>query len=157
MSIGGLPLHPLVIHAVVVFAPLAALAGLAYAFLPRWRWLLRWPLVVMTLIAVVSAYVATLSGADLAESRGLDQLPAVQTHEERGELARNLLIAFTVVVGLSVWRLGGPSALTSRRGERPQQGGTLDLGLSALLALGAVAVLVAVVLAGDSGARAVWG
>ena len=31
MEINGLPLHPLVVHAAVVFGPLAALAALAYA------------------------------------------------------------------------------------------------------------------------------
>ena len=44
MEINGVPLHPLVVHAVVVFAPLAALFGIAYAVLPNWRWALRWPL-----------------------------------------------------------------------------------------------------------------
>ncbi len=157
MSIAGLPLHPLVIHAVVVLAPLAALAALAFALFPRWRWLLRWPMVVLTVVAFVSAYVATVSGEDLAEARGLDQLPAVQTHEERGELARNVLFGFTVLVGLAAWRLGGTSPLASRRGERTQRGGALDITLTVLLAIGAVGALAAVVLAGDSGARAVWG
>ena len=45
MEINGLPLHPLVVHAVVVLSPLAALGGLLYAAVPRWRWWLRWPLV----------------------------------------------------------------------------------------------------------------
>lgn len=157
MEINGVPLHPLVVHAVVVFAPLAALFGIAYAVLPNWRWALRWPLVVATGIAVVTAYVATLSGQDLAESRGLDALPAVQTHQERGTLLRNILIAFTVVVGLAAWRLGGPSGLKSGKGERPNPGGPAYLVILGLLVLGSVAVGVAVFLAGDSGARAVWG
>ena len=44
MEINGLPLHPLVVHAAVIFGPLAALAALAY-LVPRWRLRLRWPMV----------------------------------------------------------------------------------------------------------------
>ena len=77
MEINGVPLHPLVVHAVVVFAPLAALFGIAYAVLPGWRWALRWPLVAVTGIAVVTAFIATLSGQDLADSSGLIALPEV--------------------------------------------------------------------------------
>ena len=35
MEINGLPLHPLAVHAAVVFGPLAALLALAYAVLLR--------------------------------------------------------------------------------------------------------------------------
>jgi uncharacterized membrane protein len=157
VEINGVPLHPLVVHAVVVFAPLAMLAGLAYAVVPRWRWALRWPLIVATLIAVVTAYVATLSGEDLASARGLEELPAVETHEERGELLRNVLFAFTVVVGLAAWRLGGPSGLKSGRGERGSSSGAVDVVVMLLLVVGSAAVGVAVFLAGDTGAQAVWG
>jgi uncharacterized membrane protein len=158
MEFNGIPLHPLVVHVVVVFAPLAALSGVLYAAMPRWRWALRWPLVATTLIAVVTAYIATVSGADLAKSRYSDALPpAVQTHKERGELLRNVLIAFTVVAGLAAWRLGGTSALKSGRGERPAQSGPVDVLVTGLLVVGALAVAVLVFRAGDSGARNVWG
>ena len=50
MEINGLPLHPLVVHAAVVFGPLAALAALAYVVLPAWRDRLRWPMVVLALM-----------------------------------------------------------------------------------------------------------
>ncbi|MEZ5096403.1 MAG: DUF2231 domain-containing protein [Nocardioides sp.] len=35
-TIGGLPIHPLVVHAAVVLGPLAALLLLGYAFRPGW-------------------------------------------------------------------------------------------------------------------------
>ena len=160
MEFNGLPLHPLVIHAVVVFAPLAAVTAIAYAVRPGWRWALRWPLVAMTVIAAGAAVIAALSGQNLAETRGLDALPAVRTHQERGELLRNILLGFTVVVGLAAWRLGGPSGLKSGRGERPTgdggRTGVVEIVVMGLLVVGAVAVGVAVFLAGDSGSRAVW-
>ena len=156
MEFNGLPLHPLVVHAVVVFAPLSAGLAVAYAARARWRWALRWPLVACTLIALVTAFVAVLAGQDLAESRGLGALPAVQDHADRGELLRNVLVGFAVVVGLAAWRLGGPSALTSGRGAREEKGGAIDVATAGVVVLAAVAVGVVAFLAGDSGARAVW-
>ena len=64
MELNGVPLHPLVIHAVVVFVPLAALAAVLMAW-PRWRWLARWPALLLTLGATAACYVATVSGAEL--------------------------------------------------------------------------------------------
>ena len=58
MELNGVPLHPLVVHAVVVLGPLAALTGLAYAFVPQWRWLLRWPLFVLAVVTAVAALLA---------------------------------------------------------------------------------------------------
>ncbi len=158
MEIAGIPLHPLVVHAVVVFSPLAAATGLGYALVPRWRWLLRWPLVVVTAIAVGSALLAAVSGQSLLDSRpDLNQLDTVRTHRALGRLLRTVLIADTVAVALASWRLGGPSALASGRGARTRHGGGIDVAVTGLLVLGSVAVLVSVALAGDSGARAVWG
>lgn len=157
MEINGLPLHPLVVHAVVVFVPLAAATGLAYAAVPRWRWLLRWPLVVLTLLAMGGVYVATLTGQGLLNDRPeLAQLSTVAHHQQAGLRLRWVMIGYTVVVLGAVWALGGPSALASGRGARVGKG-RLELPAAILLALGGVAVLVAVFLAGDSGARSVWG
>ncbi len=157
MDINGIPLHPLVVHAAVVLGPLAALFGLAYGLVPRWRWALRWPLAVLTLMAVGSAILAASSGEALLEARpGLEESNAVEEHEEAGEMMRNLMLLFTVVAGLAVWRLGGPSALASGKGARQQHGAT-DMILAGLLLLASVALLVGTFLAGHSGASAVWG
>ena len=155
MELNGVPLHPLVVHAVVVLGPLAALAGVAYAAVPRWRWLLRWPLVVLAVLTAVTAFLATTSGEDLLEAK--PQLePLVEEHEERGELLRNVSFGFVPVSVLAAWALGGVSALASGRGGQ-QTRGALGVVAAALLVVAAVALLVALFLAGDSGARAVWG
>ena len=156
VEFNGIPLHPLVVHAVVIFAPLSATLAVLYAVLPKWRWAVRWPLVFAMLVAVVTGYVATLSGAELVTREQLQAAETVRKHREWGELLRNVLFGFTVVVGLAAWRLGGPSGLISGRGERPATGGAVTLVTTGLLVVGAVAVGVAVFLAGDSGARAVW-
>ncbi len=156
MEISGIPLHPLVVHAAVVFGPLAALAALGYAVVPRWRWWLRWPLVLGTLVAVGSAVLAASSGESLLEAReGLEALPAVQDHEEAGELTRNVMLGFGVLALLTAWRVTGVSPLAP--GRSASGGGAVGTVLSGLLVLASLAVLVTVFLAGHSGATAVWG
>ena len=148
-----MPLHPLVVHAVVVLGPLAALTGLAYAAVPAWRWLLRWPLVVLAVVVAVTALVAVAAGEDLLASRP-ELAPIVVDHQQDGELLRNVALGYVVVAGLAAWALGGVSALASGKGARETRFG---IPVAVLLAVGAVALLVTVYLAGDSGATAVWG
>lgn len=158
MEINGVPLHPLVVHAVVVLTPLVALTALVYAVVPRWRWLLRWPLVLVSVAALGAAFVATYTGQGLLDARPyLRDLSRVTTHQKAGKLLRLVMVGFTPVALLAAWRLGGPSALVSGRGSREQRGGAVDLMVTGLLVVAALVVLVAVFLAGDSGARAVWG
>jgi hypothetical protein len=155
MELNGVPLHPLVVHAVVVLGPLAALTGLAYAAVPRWRWLLRWPLVVLAVVVAVVSWVAVAAGEDLLKARP-ELAPIVEVHRERGELMRNVALGYVLVSMFAAWALGGISALASGRGARESRG-PLGLAAAVLLALAAVGLLVTLYLAGDSGARAVWG
>ena len=153
MELNGVPLHPLVVHAVVVLGPLAAVAGLAYAVVPRWRWLLRWPLVVLAVGTAVTALVAVAAGEDLLASRP-ELAPIVEDHQDAGENLRSVALIYVVVAGLGAWALGGTSALASARGARETRFG---IPVALLLAVTALGLLVTVFLAGDSGSRAVWG
>jgi hypothetical protein len=157
MTFNGLPLHPLVVHVVVVFAPLCALAAIVYAVVPRWRWWLRWPFVVATLVACGAAIVAVKTGLQLEQQRHLQTLPELAVHAHRGRLLRWILVAFLVPTALGVFFLGGPSALASGSGAKEGVNGVLAIGIQVLLLAGAVAVLVLVFLTGDSGARVVYG
>ena len=60
--IDGLPVHPLVVHAVVVMLPLAVLGTVALALRPAWRLRYGWLLVGVTAVATVLVPVATSSG-----------------------------------------------------------------------------------------------
>ena len=75
MELNGVPLHPLVVHAVVVLGPLAALTGLAYAAVPRWRWLLRCPLVALAAVVAVVALVAVAAGEGPRHRTGPEPSP----------------------------------------------------------------------------------
>ena len=153
MELNGVPLHPLVVHAVVVLGPLAALTGLAYAFVPKWRWLLRWPLVVLAVVTAVAALLAVAAGEDLLAARP-ELAPLVEEHEERGEWLRSVAVIYAVVSLVAAWALGGTSALASGKGARETRFG---IPVAALLVVAAVGLVVLLFLAGDSGSRAVWG
>ena len=157
MEFNGLPLHPLVIHVVVVFAPLAGLGGILYAAVPRWRWWLRWPLLACALVAAAAGIVAVQSGQQLENQRHLQSLPELAVHARRGRLLRWILLAFLVPTALATWQLGGPSPVPSAGRAANGRTGMVAWAIQLLLAGGAVAVLVCVYLTGDSGARTVWG
>jgi hypothetical protein len=154
MEFAGLPLHPLVAHAAVVLIPLTALLAIGLGVLPRWRWLVRWPTAAASVACVAIAFLATTSGRSLEADRHLQQL--VRVHQQRGQLLANLTIVLAVAVVASALTLPGPSGLASGRGAMPRRVAYADKVLPVLLVLVALAVLVQVVLTGESGARAVW-
>lgn len=138
-----MPLHALVVHAAVVFGPLAALTALVYAALPRWRDRFRLPMVGLAVVGTLSVIAAYISGSDLLENNpALVQKRFVPTHQERAELLLWLVLAF------------GPVALAT--GWLHTRSGPLRTAAQVLLGVLALAVLVQVVLVGDAGARAMW-
>ena len=145
MEINGLPLHPLVVHAAVVFGPLAALTALAYVVLPAWRDRLRWPMVVLALMGTGAITAAYFTGMNFFNSRPpeLQQLEILQTHRTRAIRLFWVTLGFGVLAVLAAW-------LHTRTG-------VVRVVLNVLLGLAALAVLALAVLAGDSGSRAVWG
>ncbi len=147
MEINGVPLHPLVVHAAVVFGPLASLTALAY-LVPAWRDRLRWPMVVVALVAAGSIWAAYLTGEDFFDSARFEgfsgeALDRIERHEELAETLRLVASGFAIVAALN--------GLAHRRG------GMVRTLLAVLLGAGAVATLVWVVLTGDAGAQSVWG
>jgi hypothetical protein len=156
MEIAGLPAHPLIIHAAVVLAPLAALVVIVFALRPGTRWLTRWPAAVGAVVAVLAVWAARLSGESMvAANPALGRL--VATHQDRGELLSLVVIAFAGLTLLATWALGGPTALASGRGARTSRVAVLDKVLPVVLVLASLGLLASVVLTGDAGARAVWG
>jgi len=154
MELRGVPLHPLVIHAVVVLVPLAAIAAIAMS-VSKYRWIARWPALLLTLGATAACYVATLTGEELAEDRGLDALPLVKTHEEWGERLMIGMWVFAVLVIVAFWVLPHITRIAGAE-DRVGKVAALEKPLMVLVPLAAVAVLVLVFLTGDAGARAVW-
>ena len=157
MEYNGLPLNPLIVHVEVVFAPLAGIAGILYAALPRWRWWLRWPLVGCAVIAAAAGILAVQSGQSLENQRQLQTLPGMATHAARGRFLRWVMLAFLVPTALAAWQLGGPSPLAAEGRSHEGRTGPVAWAIQLLLLAGAVTVLVCVFLTGDAGSRTVWG
>jgi uncharacterized membrane protein len=148
MEINGVPLHPLVVHAAVVFGPLAALSALGYVGLPKYRDRLRWVTLVAVLIATGAIWAAYLTGANFLDSdrfaglRG-EALEKIQKHEDYAGTLRLLTSGFAIVtLAATYWH---------------NRTGAVRWLLSGLVAVGAVLTLVWTVLTGDAGAQAVWG
>ncbi|WP_341359926.1 DUF2231 domain-containing protein [Georgenia sp. M64] len=136
--VDGLPLHPLVVHAVVVLLPLAVLGTLAVVAVPRLRPFTLLVALVATAAAVLLP-VASESGEALEERVGE---PGV--HAELGEQLVVIGIALAVVLWLlTLLRRGGTGPLTAV--------------VAALAVVTALLAGVQVYRVGESGARATWG
>lgn len=150
-AVGGLPLHPLVIHATVIGIPLALLLALLFA-VPRTRSWARWPLVVTAVGALVATFVSRESGEALQSVVVQPDSPIAPLIDKHSQLAGQLLIimaVFTVVALANVLlvsrRAAGAASEAARRGVLPLL----------LVAVGVVAG-VWVYRVGDIGSRAVW-
>lgn len=144
MEINGLPLHALVVHAAVVLTPLAALAGLLHAAVPRWRDRLRLPVAVGAVVAAAAVWTAYLSGEQLTEvnTYGGPLAALVETHESRAGVFRLVATGFAAVA---------VATALLHRGA-----GVVRVLLAVLLGASSVATIVYAVLTGDAGAQIAW-
>lgn len=154
----GLPTHALVVHAVVVLMPLAAIGGVLVAVLPRLRD--RFGLLV-TLVAVAAApavFVAAQSGRKLQDrlnaTFGQGDAREAELMQAHTGIADSLLPwAIVLAVALVALLAGG------YLGRRPNPPSWLRIGgylASAVVVLGAILSLYWVIRIGDAGSRAAW-
>ena len=147
LTVGGLPAHPLLVHAVVVLIPLAALGAIAVAIRPRWNRAYA-PLVAFGAIgAALIATVAKAAGEQLEATLSIPPEMIVQI-SEHGRFG-----LYTVVSSWIFAALAPASAIFGR--GRTQSG--LSRATGAISALGGLAALAMAVLAGHTGSVAVWG
>lgn len=155
-TIGGIPLHPLIVHGVVVLVPLAALLVLLAALSPRVRGWAGILTPIVATLALVMVPIATQSGEALEE-----RVPETALVEEHAELGESLVF-FVLLLAVAAWALW----FVDRRGRATASGGS-GVGAArgrgpvvlAIMALSVVAVLattVQVVRIGHSGATATW-
>lgn len=153
---GDLPLHVLVIHVAVVVLPVAALTAIVFALVPRWRWLLRWPALVLGVGSLVVAFVAKQSGqAFLAAIPALQK--AVDLHQKRGNLLFWYCLIFAVIAIAAFLILGGRSPLASGKGAKATMSRPLEVITQVAVVVIAVLVIWQTIRTGDAGAKAVWG
>ncbi|MFI6760351.1 DUF2231 domain-containing protein [Micromonospora sp. NPDC050417] len=153
-EIMGLPVHPLVVHAAVVFVPLLVLLAIGYGVLPRFRSKIGWAVAALAVAAPAATLVAKLSGKELLEvlrAKGyppqiLDQLAE---HQGYGDL----LFWFSLGLGVSAILLLLSTSAPARSRNLP---GWLSGVLVSLVIVFGVLSAVYVYLTGDSGASVVW-
>lgn len=153
MELNGIPLHPLVVHAAVIFTPLAALAAIVFALVPKWRFYLRWPTLVVGLMAFGAMFTARITGQDLEEklvSQGV-QNRWIDIHEGRADILLWVMLGFTLLL-IAAFLVTPALDGTSRVSAPAVAVSVVHLVLVVL----ALWTLVQVFLVGDAGARAVW-
>ncbi|GAA4209938.1 hypothetical protein GCM10023074_55710 [Microbispora amethystogenes] len=151
-QIFGLPVHALVVHAAVIFAPLLAALSIAYAVLPRVRHRLDWALVATALAALVSVFAAKESGEQLEHRMFQGQVSeAIEVHSGLAETLLPVTALLTVVSLALVWLT---RARRAPEGTGPR---TVVLVVSGVAVILAVAVAYYAVRTGHTGATAVWG
>ena len=157
VHVRGLPLHPLVVHAVVVFVPLGALSAILYALVPRWRWLLRQPTLVLALAAVVLARVAVLTGSSLKHEKNFtgELGDRIARHMHWGQRLEYSVWVYAVIAVVAWWVLPHVTPLTDRD-SRTSPAPRLIAVVTVLLPVAAAVVLVLAVVTGEAGAQAVW-
>lgn len=101
LTVAGLPLHPLVVHAVVVLLPLAAIGTVTVAVRPALRRTLGIPVLLVALAGTVAVPSATLSGQRLRASMGGGS-PLVAEHAARAPALLPAAALFVVLAGLAV-------------------------------------------------------
>ncbi|KAA9160213.1 hypothetical protein FPZ12_017835 [Amycolatopsis acidicola] len=142
--VSGLPLHVLVVHAVVVLVPLSVVAALVVALWPAARRRYGWLAVGVTAVAGVCIPVATSSGEDLRDRLVPTEL--IRQHAQLGDELLVFVAGLFVVLTALVW-LGRQHKVPTR---------ILTPVLIVLTVALAGVSAVQVVRIGDSGARAAW-
>ncbi|MDT7614264.1 MAG: hypothetical protein QOF00_1711 [Pseudonocardiales bacterium] len=163
--IGALPVHVLVVHAVVVLVPLSVLGAIVVSLWPAARRRYGWLVVGVAVVATACIPIATSSGEGL-EHR-LPRTPLLEVHTHLGDqllvfVAGMLvfLVAF-MVIHQRAGRLGrreGPGTMTGPAAP-PRLAGPMRIVAGVLAALTVVLAVVSAVQVyriGDSGATAAW-
>lgn len=114
--IGGLPLHPLVVHATVVLVPLAALAVLLAGVWPTFRRRAGCLPLLLALVALVLVPVATQSGEAFQERVGGGDL--VERHADLGGGLLPWVAVLAVVAVAQPWLLRQGSRAARTAGPR---------------------------------------
>ena len=155
-EVSGLPMHVLLVHATVIFVPLAALCTLLSLLWPAARRRLGIVTPLIALLALVLVPITTAAGAWLLDR--VDSTPLINAHMQLGGTLLPWVVGvFLVALAEWLWfRYGG----TQGEGMRRRMGavGSRIAGIAAVVVAlvvcgGAVAT---VVLVGESGSRAVW-
>ena len=154
IDIAGLPAHILLIHGVVVLAPIAGLAAILFAALPRWRSYLAWPLGVLSLGLVPLSLLTAEAGEQLEETRPASAL--IREHAEQGDVLKSVSVVFFLVVAAAL--IAGYEPIGRRFSflGRLRTNRAVRMILLVVVAAAGVFFIYQSVITGHSGAASVW-
>jgi hypothetical protein len=148
-TITGIPAHALLVHAIVVLAPLVALLEILCAVWPAARRRLVWLVLALAAVNLVLTPLTTSAGEWLYDQLG-SVSPILETHRERGEWMIYFSIGLLVVaIALAVMHW-----LEARSDKRRT---VANVVVAIVAVVVGVSSIVGVVRIGDAGAHAVWG
>jgi uncharacterized membrane protein len=164
----GIPAHPLIVHAAVVFVPLQVAAAFAYALVPFVRRFTAWLVVALAVVAPLSAFAAKLSGEAFrrrlirngtTDTAFLDKL--VQ-HKDYADITAYASLVLSALMLLMVYVY----AVRSRRRGSPDAYGLTTRPVGAPMVLTVILAIAVVGMGGttgyyifktgDTGAHIVW-
>jgi hypothetical protein len=146
-TFNGLPAHVLLVHFIVVLAPLTAGLAIVCAVWPAARQRFVWLVLALAVITAVLTPLTTDAGEWLAKHRG--RSPLVHAHAQLGDTMAYFSIALVAAAALI--------AFVHLREARGKSVKPIALWLiAAVVVIASVATSVQVYRIGDSGAKATW-
>jgi hypothetical protein len=174
-TVFGIPAHPLIIHAAVVFIPLQIAAAIVYGLVPLVRRHIWWAVLGLAIVAPIAAFAAKLSG-EAFEQRLLRKGQLGSNFDAVTQHASFAASTTWWTLGLSVTMLLLLFVTNRTRVLAPVKGDTAEITHDAAdimgspatyklatLVLAVIAVIVSgflgyyVFKTGDTGAHIVWG
>lgn len=147
-TFNGLPAHILLVHFIVVLAPLTAVLAILCALWPAARQRLVWLVLTLSVFVAVLTPLTTDAGEWLEDRVG--RSPLLHNHTELGDTMIYYAVALFVAALLLV--------VVHMRATRGRAVPTAVSIVAAVLVVGAsAATVVQVYRIGDSGAKATWG
>jgi uncharacterized membrane protein len=147
-TINGLPAHALLVHFIVVLAPLTAVLAMVSAVWLSARQRLVWLVFALAVVTSILTPLTTQAGEWLENRSGRSAL--VRAHTELGDT----MIYFSVALVVAAVLL----AFVHIRESRGRSVNTVVLWcIAAVVIVASAATTVQVYRIGDSGAKAVWG
>jgi ABC-type branched-subunit amino acid transport system permease subunit len=147
-TFNGLPAHVLLVHFIVVLAPLTAILAIICALWPAARQRLVWLVLTLAVITTILTPLTTDAGEWLEKVKG--RSPLLHAHTELGDTMVYFAIALTAAAILL--------AVVHLREARGRSVKPLARWLIAgVVIIASVATTVQVYRIGDSGAKATWG
>ncbi len=143
----GLPFHALLVHFIVVLAPLTAILAILCAVWPAARQRLVW--LVLTLAVVITGLTPLTTDSGEWLEHNIEKSELVERHAEMGDTMVYFALALLVAAILLVF-----AHVRSNRGRAFP--GALSAAITVFVVVASVATAVQVFRIGHSGAQSVW-